>query len=311
MLGLPATRRGRRRGAGLRGDPVARRPARLLDDAAAVVEGHVAELDGSFSPAAADALVAELTALGKTASFHRLPRRRPRVLQRGPPRGLRRRRGRAAVGAHGGVPARPARLSGRRRAVPGRGTGRGLPDARAAPGPPHRRHGRRLLRPARAGRGRRGRAGRPARAAAGRRPGPCWPTSSPGAPLDPAPGPGGLGRPGPPALDGRPGRGASPPRAPSWPVSPSATPTRSRPATASVRSRVDEEALVDGPPPARRGAARDRGRWPSAWWPGASPTPCPVDRLRRGRRLAGRLLARPHPASCSACPRASTSSSNW
>jgi carboxymethylenebutenolidase len=39
----------------------------------AVVEGHVAELDGSFSPAAADALVAELTGLGKTASFHLYP----------------------------------------------------------------------------------------------------------------------------------------------------------------------------------------------------------------------------------------------
>ena len=39
----------------------------------AVVEGHVAELDGSFSPAAADALVAELSALGKTASFHLYP----------------------------------------------------------------------------------------------------------------------------------------------------------------------------------------------------------------------------------------------
>jgi len=39
----------------------------------AVVEGHVAELDDSFSPAAADALVAELTALGKTASFHIYP----------------------------------------------------------------------------------------------------------------------------------------------------------------------------------------------------------------------------------------------
>ena len=39
----------------------------------AVVEGHVAELDASFSPAAADALVAELEALGKTASFHRYP----------------------------------------------------------------------------------------------------------------------------------------------------------------------------------------------------------------------------------------------
>ena len=39
----------------------------------AVVEGHVAELDGSFSPAAADALVAELTGLGKTASFFRYP----------------------------------------------------------------------------------------------------------------------------------------------------------------------------------------------------------------------------------------------
>ncbi|HEY4929534.1 MAG TPA: dienelactone hydrolase family protein [Acidimicrobiales bacterium] len=37
----------------------------------AVVEGHVAELDGSFTPEAADALVAELTALGKTASFYR------------------------------------------------------------------------------------------------------------------------------------------------------------------------------------------------------------------------------------------------
>jgi carboxymethylenebutenolidase len=39
----------------------------------AVVEGHVAELDGSFPPAAADALVAELTALGKTASFFHYP----------------------------------------------------------------------------------------------------------------------------------------------------------------------------------------------------------------------------------------------
>ena len=39
----------------------------------AVVEGHVAELDGSFSPAAADALVDELTALGKKASFHLYP----------------------------------------------------------------------------------------------------------------------------------------------------------------------------------------------------------------------------------------------
>jgi len=39
----------------------------------AAVEGHVAELDGSFTPAAADALVAELTALGRTASFHRYP----------------------------------------------------------------------------------------------------------------------------------------------------------------------------------------------------------------------------------------------
>ncbi len=39
----------------------------------AVVEGHVAELDGSFSPAAADELVDELTALGKTASFHLYP----------------------------------------------------------------------------------------------------------------------------------------------------------------------------------------------------------------------------------------------
>ncbi|HEY5110427.1 MAG TPA: dienelactone hydrolase family protein [Acidimicrobiales bacterium] len=38
-----------------------------------VVEGHVAELDGSFSPAAADALVAELAGLGKTASFHLYP----------------------------------------------------------------------------------------------------------------------------------------------------------------------------------------------------------------------------------------------
>ena len=40
---------------------------------AAVVEGHVAELDGSFSPQAADALVAELTGLGKSASFHLYP----------------------------------------------------------------------------------------------------------------------------------------------------------------------------------------------------------------------------------------------
>ncbi len=39
----------------------------------AVVEGHVAELDGSFTPEAADALVSELSALGKTASFHRYP----------------------------------------------------------------------------------------------------------------------------------------------------------------------------------------------------------------------------------------------
>jgi len=39
----------------------------------AVVEGHVAELDGSFSPAAADALAETLTALGKKASFHLYP----------------------------------------------------------------------------------------------------------------------------------------------------------------------------------------------------------------------------------------------
>ncbi len=39
----------------------------------AVVEGHVAELDGSFSPEAAEALVAELTGLGKSASFHHYP----------------------------------------------------------------------------------------------------------------------------------------------------------------------------------------------------------------------------------------------
>jgi carboxymethylenebutenolidase len=39
----------------------------------AVVEGHVAELDGSFSPAAADALVEELTSLGRQASFHLYP----------------------------------------------------------------------------------------------------------------------------------------------------------------------------------------------------------------------------------------------
>ena len=39
----------------------------------AVVEGHVAELDTSFSPEAADGLVAELTGLGKTASFHHYP----------------------------------------------------------------------------------------------------------------------------------------------------------------------------------------------------------------------------------------------
>jgi len=39
----------------------------------AVVEGHVAELDDFFSPAAADALVTELTGLGKTASFHLYP----------------------------------------------------------------------------------------------------------------------------------------------------------------------------------------------------------------------------------------------
>ena len=40
---------------------------------AAVVEGHVAALDSSFTPAAADALVAELAALGKSASFHTYP----------------------------------------------------------------------------------------------------------------------------------------------------------------------------------------------------------------------------------------------
>ena len=72
----------------------------------AAVRGHVAELDGSFTPeAAADALVAELAALGKSASFHRLPRCRPRLLQRGPSRGLRRGRRRTAVGPHGGLPA--------------------------------------------------------------------------------------------------------------------------------------------------------------------------------------------------------------
>jgi len=39
----------------------------------AAVEGHVAGLDGSFTPAAADALVAELSALGRSASFFEYP----------------------------------------------------------------------------------------------------------------------------------------------------------------------------------------------------------------------------------------------
>ncbi len=78
----------------------------------AVVEGHVAELDGSFSPAAADELVAELTAPGQAGFLPPLPGRGPCVLQRGPARGLRRRCRRTAVGPHGGVPPVPARLIG-------------------------------------------------------------------------------------------------------------------------------------------------------------------------------------------------------
>ena len=84
------------------------------------------------------------------------------------------------MGSHVGLlpRARWAEPHGRRRADPG--LVERLPDPRAAPGPPHRRHGRRLLRAARAGRRGRRRAGRSHRADWWPRPGPCWPPSTPG-----------------------------------------------------------------------------------------------------------------------------------
>ena len=201
----------------------------------AVVEGHVAELDGSFSPAAADDLVTELTGLGKTASFHLYPGVDHAFFNEDRPEVYDADAAGAAVGAHRGVPAVPARLIGSRDRRARDRTGRGLPDARAPPGPPHRRHGGRLLRPTRAGPGRRGRAGGPAETARWPRPAPCWPISRPAGPS--------IRRPGRRTRRRRPVGTGSPPRcaawpppAPSWPASRSATPTRWRPATACGRA---------------------------------------------------------------------------
>jgi carboxymethylenebutenolidase len=63
----------------------------------AAVLGHYAGNDDFFTPEAALALGEQLRGLGKEGD-HRLPRHRPRLLQRHPARGLRRRRGGTGVG---------------------------------------------------------------------------------------------------------------------------------------------------------------------------------------------------------------------
>ena len=143
-------------------------------DAAVLV--HAAEQDDYFTPDAARALEAELDGLGKDVEFHLYPERRPRLLQRGPARGVPPRVGRAVVGPHGGVLPPDAGLSG-----PGGCTGLveeyltlglrlgrhidGLVDAYY--GPPEPAAGR--------GRG----TGPPTASAWWPRPRPCWPPSMP------------------------------------------------------------------------------------------------------------------------------------
>ena len=135
----------------------------------AAVLGHAAGQDDYFTPEAARELEAQLTGAGQGRRVPPLPRRRPRLLQRGPTRGIPPRVGRSPVGAlcrllpeHAELNGHGARLVWSRVPDPG-------PTSRST----HRRAGRRVLRSGRAiGVDRHG-AGASARPAGGRGPGPA------------------------------------------------------------------------------------------------------------------------------------------
>ena len=107
VAGNVAARRGRRRGAVLRGDPVGGRPARLLEDAAAV-QGHYAENDDFAGAPAVAALEEQLSAAGKEYRVLPVPRLRPCVHEPPPSRGLPRRALRAGLGADDRASSAPA-----------------------------------------------------------------------------------------------------------------------------------------------------------------------------------------------------------
>ena len=69
----------------------------------AAVLGHYAGNDDFFTPAAAEALGEQLRGVGQVGRDHRLPRRRSRLLQRHPARGLQRRGVTPRCGTHAGV----------------------------------------------------------------------------------------------------------------------------------------------------------------------------------------------------------------
>ena len=276
----------------------------------AAVLGHAAGQDDYFTPEAARALEAELHGLGKDVDVPPLPRCRPRLLQRGPPRGLSTQesaellwdRTIAFFRQHAGLSGRP---------WPRAGPGRGVPDARPPPGPAHRRHGRRVLRAARPGRGGRGRAGGTA--------GPLVAEArallaalDAGAPLDPAAAGAGHEDGAAPARRhwlraqvvgllttcAQAGRGAHRLRRRGRGL-------LRRPAHPGGRGGAGRS-----PPSTRRGPARLADRWPSGWWPGGSPTPCRSTGCARPSARWPTTCAT-GPATCSACPTASTSSSSW
>ena len=104
----------------------------------AAVLGHYAEKDDFFTPEAAQRVGRPAARHGQVGRDHRLPRHRPRVLQRHATRGLRRRRGARAVGPHAGVLpvstcAEPAATPHRRRARPRRRGARRRPGRAAEP----------------------------------------------------------------------------------------------------------------------------------------------------------------------------------
>ena len=310
VLGHPAPRRGQGRGPGLRAHPVARRPARLLD-AGRGRPGACRRTGRLLHPGRGPrARGASSTGLGKDVEFHHLPRRRPRLLQRGPARGATTRESAELLWDRTvGFFRRNAGLSRSwlRRPVwsshyltLGLRLGRhidGLVDAYYGP-------------PALAG-GRRRRAGAIRPSIWWPRPGRCWPPSTP-ASRSTRRRRGGRGRresAGPPPLAPGPGRRAA-----------HHGPQAGR--RADRLRRRGRGLLRRAPDPGGRGGAVEAHRRLDEVLPGIGSAGRAAGRLagvaRRSRSTgSGRPSTRwprtcaSGPAPCSACPTASTSSSSW